>query len=295
MKYKFLYLFGCTLFFFSGIHAQDIPRLDPAEIQSARITSEKIYEGDSLFAYLGRGAELYSAYGAAKLCKQEIELNGETFTIHIYEMADPASAYGIYSICKHNCDTIPRITRSQCASANVYIAERNRFYYTVSNQAGSKQARLESIELARTLAGKIHPDSIPWPDIFDYDLFIGFQHSLKLIHGSIALQQVLPAWSKYFESIRNYKAWYLPVETEKSGSFYLALISFKETSDRKLFIKNNSIKLQKPGDQKPENTKLGWKEGDLDLIYIDATNFRESLSPYTGALDQYINKRSRKK
>jgi len=295
MKNKFIYLFICISFLFSRIRAQEIPRLDPDEIHSAKIISEKIYEGDALMSYTGGGAELYSAYGLDKLCKQEIELNGQTYTINIYEMANPASAYGIYSINKPGCDTVPRITRSECASASVYSAERNRFYYTVANQTGSKQARQESIDFARTLAGKIHPDSIPWPDIFDYDLFIGYQHSLKLIHGSIALQQVLPSWNKYFESIKNYQAWYLPVETERSGSFYLALISFKEASDRKLFIKNNSIKLQKPGDQNPENEKLGWKIGELDLVYIDAKDFKESLRPYTSALDQYINKITRKK
>jgi hypothetical protein len=295
MKNKFLYLICGSLFLFNVINAQEIQRLDPDEIHSAKISSEKIYEGDSLFAYTRGGAELYLAYNADKLCKQEIELNGEMYTIMIWEMADPASAFGIYSICKNKCDTIPRITRNQCASPNIYIAERNRFYYSIINHTGSRQARVESIEFARTLAGKIHPDSIPWPDIFDYDLFIGYQQSLKLIHGNIALQLVLPAWSKYFESTKNFKAWYLPVETEKSGSFYLALISFNEASDCKLFIRTNSIKLQKAGDPNPENAKLGWKIGEKDLIYLDATEFKETLRPYTSALEQYINKIPRRK
>ena len=167
-------------------------------------------------------------------------------------------------------------------------------YYSVINQYGSKKAAQESIELARTLAGKIHPDSIPWPEIFDYDLFIGYQNSLKLIHGNIALQHVLPAWSIFFESVGNYKAWYLPVETDKSGSFDLALISFKNPSDRKLFIKNSSLELQKIGNLNPGNARLGWKIGELDLLFIDASKFKDSLSPYASAFNQYITKQAGK-
>jgi len=290
-----LILLTLGLFTMHHINSQDIPRLDPDEIQLARIISGNIYEGAALSRYINGSIELYKAYGFEKLSKQEVELEGEKYTVLVYQMADPESAYGIYSIFRKKCDTIPRLTRSDCVTASVYFAQRNKYYYSVINQFDSKKAGQESIDLARTLAGKIHPDSIPWPGIFDYDLFIGYQNSLKLIHGNIALQQVLPAWSSFFESIGNYKAWYLSVETEKSGSFELSLISFENSSDRNHFIKNSSLKLQKIGSLNPGNARLGWNIGEFDILFVDASKFKDSLSPYASAFYQYINKQTGKK
>jgi hypothetical protein len=288
-----IFCWGIGLFII--IPAQDIPQLDPDEIQNAKITSQKTYEGEGLYGYIDGGAELYMEYGFDKLMRQELELNGEKFTLLIYRMADPQSAFGIYSLYRYKCDSATRLTRTECNSTYAYMAKRNRFYYSVINQTGSKSARMESIDFAKTLAGKIHPDSIPWPDLFNMDVFIGYQNALKYIRGNIALQQVLVDWSPYFETIRNYSAWYLPVENEKSGTLFLALIRFNNTADRKMFIKNTSLRLQKTGDFNLKKSKMGWNIGDFEILYLDATASNEALIPYASAIYQFLEKLNRKK
>jgi hypothetical protein len=281
---------------FSGrLIAQDMPQLDTNDILHSTISSQKTYQGEGLYGYIDGGAELYMAYGFDKLVLQEVELGGEKYTIQIYRMADPQSAFGIYSIYRFNCDSSARLTRCQCATRYQYIAERNRYYYSIINQSGSTLARQQSLDIGHILAGKIHPDSIPWPDIFNMDVFIGYQNSLKYIRSNIALQQVLVEWSKYFEFIKNYSLWYLPIENEISGNIYIAFINFQNTSDAKLFIKNSALKLCKSGDKILTNGKLGWLIGDKELMFLDITRVKEPVSPYISAIYQFMNKLKKKK
>jgi hypothetical protein len=289
-----LLIFGWGIGLFMILPAQDIPQLDPDEIQNAKITSQKTYEGEGLFGYIDGGAELYLEYGFDKLMRQELERNGEKFTVLIYRMADPQSAFGIYSLYRYKCDSTTRLTRTECGSAYAYTAQRNRFYYSVINQTGSNLSRLESVEFAKTLAGKIQPDSIPWPDLFNMDVFIGHQNALKFIRGNIALQQVLVDWNPYFEAISNYSAWYLPIENEKYGTLFLALIRFNNITDRKKFIKNTSLNLQKTGDVNLKKSKMGWNIDDFEILYLDATASNEAISPYVSAIYQFLRKLDRK-
>jgi len=280
---------------FMRLPAQDFPQLDPDEIQNAKITSQKTYEGEALYGFIDGGAELYMAYGFDKLVRQELELNGEKFTLLIYRLADPQSAFGIYSLFRYKCDSSARLTRTECTSDYVYIAERDKFYYSVINQTGSKSARLQSREFVSVLAGKINPDSIPWPDLFNMDVFIEYQNSLKFIRGNIALQQVLVDWSPYFESIKKFSLWYLPVEREKSGNFYIALINFSNEGDCKIFIRNAAVNIQSYGEMNLKKDKVGWMIGKEALLLLDASALNEPISPYASAVYQFLSKYNKKK
>ena len=177
--------FGLAIFawgtgFIEILNSQEMPMLDSSDIPRAKFASLKTYSGHGLYDYMDGGAELYMEYGFDKLCIQEIELTGEKLTVQVYRMADLKSAFGIYSLYPYKCDSSTRLTRCECATRYQYLAERNKFYYSVINQEGSVLARQQSLYIARILAGKIHPDSIPWPDLFNMDLLIGYQNSLQI-------------------------------------------------------------------------------------------------------------------
>jgi hypothetical protein len=127
------------------------------------------------------------------------------------------------------------------------------------------------------------------------DVFIEYQNSLKFIRGNIALQQVLVDWSPYFESIMNFSAWYLPVEREKSGNLYVALISFSNESDCKAFIRNAAVNIQSYGEMNLKKDKVGWMIGKDALLFMDAAALNEPVSPYASAVYQFLSKYNKKK
>jgi hypothetical protein len=280
---------------FESLSAQEFPQLLKEDIPDAKITVQKTYEGEGLYGYIDGGAELYMAYGFEKLVLEEVELNAEKYTVLVYKMADPQSAFGIFSLYRYKCDSAVRLTRSECITAYQYLAERNRYYYSIINQSGSKLAKQESLNLAKIFAGKIHPDSIPWPDLFNMDLFIGYQNSLRYIRDNVALQQVLADWTLYFESIKNYSLWFLPVENERTGNFYIALIRFTNATDCAVFIKNSSLSLHNTGEMNIKKEKLGWMTNENSILYFDAGGMKESPDPYLNAIYQFLPKLKKKK
>lgn len=56
------------------------------------------YKGEDLFFYIDGGAEIYHEYGFERVIVQDYRSkNGKSASLEIYEMRDPASAYGMYS------------------------------------------------------------------------------------------------------------------------------------------------------------------------------------------------------
>ena len=99
----------------------------------------------------------------------------------------------------------------------------------------------------------------------------------------MALQQVLANWNSYFKSIKKFSLWYLPIEDERTGKLYVALIHFHNTEDLNSFIKNTSLRLYTPSDRNLIKGKLGWKLGEHDLLFMDDTGILESVDSYVSA------------
>lgn len=58
----------------------------------------QIYKGEDLFLYINGGAEIYHEYGFRQVIAQEYKgAGGETISLEIYEMADPAAAFGMFT------------------------------------------------------------------------------------------------------------------------------------------------------------------------------------------------------
>jgi hypothetical protein len=56
------------------------------------------FAGDDLFVYIDGGAEIYNEYGFRQVLAQDfVDKNRKGVTLEIYEMTDPAAAYGIFS------------------------------------------------------------------------------------------------------------------------------------------------------------------------------------------------------
>jgi len=58
----------------------------------------KTYRGDELFLMINGGADIYHEYGFSQVMQAEyVDESGKSINLEIYEMENPASAYGIYT------------------------------------------------------------------------------------------------------------------------------------------------------------------------------------------------------
>ncbi len=56
------------------------------------------FDGEDLYVYINGGAEIFNEYGFRRVIARDFEnAEGAGVTLEIYEMADPAAAFGIYS------------------------------------------------------------------------------------------------------------------------------------------------------------------------------------------------------
>jgi hypothetical protein len=63
------------------------------------VGSPRRFEGEELYSLIDGGAVIYYEYGFRQVITQEYtDGNGKSINVEIYEMKDPASAYGIYTL-----------------------------------------------------------------------------------------------------------------------------------------------------------------------------------------------------
>jgi hypothetical protein len=56
------------------------------------------FVGEDLYTYIDGGAEIYQEYGFRRVVVQDYESRaGKSVSLEIFEMADPAAAYGIFT------------------------------------------------------------------------------------------------------------------------------------------------------------------------------------------------------
>jgi hypothetical protein len=81
--------------------ALDLARLLPAGGEAKGWTAAgdpQIFKGEDLFLYINGGAEVYQEYGFRRVIAQEYKgAGGKTISLEIYEMADPAAAFGMFT------------------------------------------------------------------------------------------------------------------------------------------------------------------------------------------------------
>lgn len=106
MKIKLVLFITITIFLLSCAQGSDnlknLSSLLPqkGEIQNwSPSDTAQIYVGDDLFTFINGGADIYHEYGFNRVITQEFVSsdNQHSINVEIYEMNDPASAFGIYT------------------------------------------------------------------------------------------------------------------------------------------------------------------------------------------------------
>ncbi|KAF0142929.1 MAG: hypothetical protein FD122_195 [Stygiobacter sp.] len=231
------------LFFLAGmIYAQadtDFPALTTNDIPGGKISRTSYFGGEALWGIIDGGADIYLEYGFDKLLLQEISWKQTNFRVEFYRMIDPVSAYGIFSVSHLKCGKRDTLSKYVCITPFQVQCALGRFYISIANDKGTKEAGLLTIKLFGIILSRSKETLFEIPARFSKPELASHLTNLKVIKGSLGFQNGFPAWSEKFEQFSKYTVYLLPEEAEDDFS-YAAIIYFDSAADTKRFADENS-------------------------------------------------------
>jgi hypothetical protein len=174
----------------SQLPAQDIKGLLPADnmVVGWKMAEEPgIYEGDNLFELIDGGADLYMEYGFARVISAHYSDPMLTsLQAEIYEMENPESAYGIFSITRIGSEWVYHPGNLAALEDSYISLWKGRYFVTVSYTSGSNYRQDVLTEFASAIAAKI-PDEGDCPAIVDKFRELSLDNRPVFLEGNLAL------------------------------------------------------------------------------------------------------------
>ncbi len=227
---RFLYF---VMLIFPGMltaQSADFISLQQNEAENYKIVTSEYYDGKSLWGYMDGGADLYLEYGFEGLLVQEITYKEISVKCEIYKMNDPLSAFGIFSVQRHNCKQIAGFKTMHCANNYQVQIVKGDYYISIINQSGTPTTQVVSADLAEKFGKQIPDKDILLPN---HPYFAGKSGKLIYLKGEVSLSNVYPQALSYLDDVRGYNMWILPAEDKKTPT--VSIISFKEAGELKKY------------------------------------------------------------
>jgi hypothetical protein len=187
------YSIGLFLLLISAMRnasGQDIEKLVPSltELEGWKFSSEpKVYTGDSLFNLIDGGADLYLEYGFIRVVSvQYADPLSSNILVEIYEIADPPSAYGIFSIMQQAMEWSAKFGNLSAVNQDYISFWKSRYYISVSWSSRQQLDQPLLNKLAILIAQKI-PDTGNFPDLLKTFQDAGLVRKVIYIKGNLAL------------------------------------------------------------------------------------------------------------
>lgn len=255
----------------------DFPVPSEAEVPGAKILQSKYFDGNALWGHINGGADLYLEYGFDKLLFQEIELNSSKLRIEYYRMNDAPAAFGIFSVSHFRCDLEDTLTKFICITNYQVQAALGRFYISIANDKGTKEAQKLTIEYFEKILTKCNEQLFELPENFIRNNLLEHKKRIKLFRGTLGLQNGMEQWLDLFEKFSGYEISVLPFENE-NGYLNYAHIKFVNEEDKLRFMRTIGV-----NETKTENRFVNNVNGIFYIvktvtpseIYFYETVFRE--------------------
>jgi len=161
-----------------------VPGWEPAdEIQR--------FTGDELFLFIDGGADLFLEYGFREVAVRAYRApGGATINVEVYEMADPAAAFGVYSVrCGDTGDDAA--VGSAARLADYYLTVwQDRYVATFTGLSETHAVRDDLLAIGRAVAGRI-TGRAPLPELAAALPAAGRRpHSVRYFRGPVAAANV---------------------------------------------------------------------------------------------------------
>jgi hypothetical protein len=217
----------------------DFPHIDKKDLSGAKFSSPKIYSGTSLFGYIDGGAELYLEYGFLMASVTEISYMNGIFKIEIYKMNGAEEAFGIFSVSKYRCRSVPGLPGISCQTKYQLQICRSQYYISIINRTGTKNDSIASVLIGKLITDKIVGNDVDlksyFPDIEDNLLKSG----CSLVKGRIGIVNGSPDLEDFFSECDGYTA-----VIYKNGKTNIS-VKFNNAGSYKKFIEVHKLKEDK--------------------------------------------------
>ncbi len=269
-------------------------RLDQSAAGDWQITETRAYSDKELYGYMDGGAEIYREFGFKRLTVQNLKKGQREMQVEIYEMDDPRSAFGIFSVSRRNCPSVDSLTRYSCSTPYQLLLARNVYYITITNYEGSPELQNVAFKFARKLLTKISGPDMKIPALFQKPPFESDLFRLRFISGELGLQNGIPGWLPLFEGLSDWSLFILPIENN-DGEIDIAQIVFQTPADAQKFCRQAEFEFpakrksewQKAPDSKQQ--KALYPVSDRELYFVEAPagseNFDQVLEQVTPDLN----------
>jgi hypothetical protein len=207
--YKLVFHLSILIVFSINCTAQEnvtFPSIDKNDLSDASFQLPKTYNGAALFGYIDGGAELYLEYGFSCVWVTEIGCMGGKFKTSIFRMNGSEEAFGIFSISRFRCKSMPPISFYTCQTPYHLQICKGPFYISIINSTGSKTDSIASCRIGEAIVSKIsEPDvdlSVYLPGI-KQDII---NNSVTFVKGKLGLVNGAPLWEDYFSGVTGFSA-----------------------------------------------------------------------------------------
>jgi hypothetical protein len=186
-----------------------VPRAAEIPGWSARGDAQR-FSGDDLYVYIDGGAELYNEYGFKQVLAQDfVNKDQKGVTLEIYEMADPAAAFGIFSF-KASGKGRPLGIGTDSEFEDYYLHFwKGPFLVTVTGFEANPDCRDGVTAIARATGARIR-EAAGRPAFLSRLPAEWIKPGLKYIRGALGLYNLHPFFAR--DMLRFQEAVAVPIE-----------------------------------------------------------------------------------
>ncbi len=199
----------CLLFFLFDNCTPEVPgsfpSINESDLPDARFETPETYTENSFFGYINGGAELYLEYGFSGAWICEIHFMGGKYKVEIYRMNGPEEAFGIFSVSRFHCKSVPSLSPFTCQTPYQLQVCSGSFYINIINYSGNKTDSLGSWKIAEAIINKTDESTA---DISYYLPGIPAEtinRKAVLAKGKLGIMNGAPDWEGYFGEAKEYR------------------------------------------------------------------------------------------
>lgn len=218
LQFKFLLMIILGLTVIPDCHSQ-IPEGYPVpgktDLPEAKFSPSRIFSGTSLFGYIDGGAELYLEYGFSGAVVTEISIGNRKFKTEIFKMTGPEEAFGIFSVSKYRCTSMPEVAEFSCQTKYQLQFCKGPYYVSIINSTGTGADSVTMLQLGRMISDKIKDPGLDLSGFLPGTSREAAGKNGILVKGRLGIVNGLPELEDFFQGTTGYKS-FIMTGTDKN-------------------------------------------------------------------------------
>jgi hypothetical protein len=174
---------------------------------------------------------------------------GGKYKTEIYQMNGPEEAFGIFSISKYKCRSMPSIASYACQTLYQLQICSGPYYISIINATGTKTDSVASLKIGEAIIHKITESSVNLSTYLPDIPAESIKNNAILVKGKLGIMNGAPDWEDYFKGATGYCVVIFRV-TDKT----ILSVRFQTQDDLSRFVALHNINLENVTSSPVEST-----------------------------------------